>query len=53
MVASVVGVLTRLAFGVAGWPEGKRRTHEETLAGINAAFDLLERGLAGYGARGC
>jgi AcrR family transcriptional regulator len=53
VVASVVGVLTRLAFGVSGWPEGKRRTHEETLAGINAAFDLLEGGLAGYGARGC
>jgi AcrR family transcriptional regulator len=51
VVASALGVLTRLAFGVTGWPDGKRRSHVETVAGIGEAFDLFERGLAGYGVR--
>jgi len=51
IVASVIGVLTRLAFGVAGWPDGKRRTHAETIADIAAVFDRFEGGLADYGVR--
>ncbi len=50
VVASLIGPLSRLAFGV-GWGGSKSRTHAQTLAGIEAAFDLLEEGLAGYGAR--
>jgi hypothetical protein len=50
-VASVIGVLTRLAFGVAGWSGPKKRTHAETRAGIEAAFDQVGAGLATYGKR--
>jgi len=49
-VASVVGVLTRLGFGVAGWPD-KRRSHEQTRAGIEAAFARLGAGLRESGVR--
>ncbi|QRO01899.1 TetR family transcriptional regulator [Archangium violaceum] len=52
VVASIIGVLTRLGYGVTGWPEGKRRSHAETLASIATAFDLCAQGLAEYGARG-
>ncbi len=50
VVASLIGPLTRLGCGV-GWGEIKPRTHAETLAGIEAAFDLIDKGLAGYGVR--
>jgi AcrR family transcriptional regulator len=50
IVASVIGVLTRLAYGVASWPAGKRRSHAETLASIATAFDRFDRGFADYGA---
>jgi AcrR family transcriptional regulator len=52
VVASIIGVLTRLGYGVTGWPEGKRRSHAETLASIATAFDLCAQGLAEYGSRG-
>jgi AcrR family transcriptional regulator len=48
VVASTIGALTRLAFGI-GWPPAKRRSHAEVRAGIDAAFDRLERGLANLG----
>jgi AcrR family transcriptional regulator len=51
VVASTLGMLARLGFGVAGWPEAKRRSHAETLAGIDAAFDAFAHGLADYGVR--
>lgn len=51
VVASVIGVLTRLAFGMTGWPDGKQRSYAQTVASIDAAFDLFERGLAAYGVR--
>ena len=50
VVASLIGPLSQLAFGV-GWGESNSRTHAETLAGIEGAFDLIDEGLAGYGAR--
>ncbi|MDF2695857.1 MAG: TetR family transcriptional regulator [Labilithrix sp.] len=51
VAASMIATLTRLAFGVAGWPPNKRRTRAETLDGIRNAFDLVERGLHGYAVR--
>jgi hypothetical protein len=51
-VASVLGVLTRLAFGFAGKPDGKRWRHADVVASIHETFDLFERGLARYGVRG-
>lgn len=50
VIASFIGPLSRLAFGV-GWGDDKARAQAEMLAGINAAFDRLEKGLAGYGMR--
>ncbi len=50
VIASFIGPLSRLAFGV-GWGDDKARTQAETLVGINTAFDHIEKGLAGYGAR--
>lgn len=49
VVASVIGVLTHLAFGMTAWPDGRRQSHEEALANIHVVFDLFERGLADYG----
>jgi AcrR family transcriptional regulator len=51
VVASLLGMLARLAFGVPGWPDGRQRSHAEIVAGIGAAFDLFERGLSEYGVR--
>jgi AcrR family transcriptional regulator len=51
VVANMLGMLTRLAFGVPGWPDGRQRSHEEIVAGIEAAFDLVEHGLSRYGVR--
>jgi AcrR family transcriptional regulator len=50
VIASVFGVLTRLGFGFAGVSDRKRRSHDEVVASIHAAFDLLSAGLAKYGA---
>jgi len=44
MVASVLGVLTRLAFGVVGG-EAKRWNHASIIASIHEGFDLLSQGL--------
>jgi AcrR family transcriptional regulator len=49
VIASLIGTLERLAYGATGWPDGKRKSHAEVIAGIHAAFDLIDRGLAGYG----
>ncbi|WP_163864505.1 TetR family transcriptional regulator [Myxococcus eversor] len=51
VVASIIGVLTRLAYGVGGGPAGKRRSHAETVESIVNAFELCEQGLAAYGVR--
>jgi hypothetical protein len=51
VVANMLGMLARLAFGVPGWPDGRQPGHEEIVAGIEAAFDLVERGLSEYGVR--
>jgi AcrR family transcriptional regulator len=51
IVASVIGVLARLAFGMTGSQDTKRRSHVEIVSSINGAFDLLEQGLANYGVR--
>jgi hypothetical protein len=49
-VASVLGVLTRLAFGLG--PDRRRRwRHAEVIANIESVFALVERGLAGYAVR--
>ncbi len=50
VISSLIGPLTRFAFGV-GLGESKPRTQAETIAGINAVFDLLDKGLADYGMR--
>jgi len=50
MVASVLGVLTRLAFGVVG-SEAKRWNHASIIASIHEGFDLLSQGLGSYGVR--
>jgi AcrR family transcriptional regulator len=47
-VASVLCVLTRLAFGFVGG-ECKRWKHSDVVSRINESFDLLARGLADYG----
>jgi hypothetical protein len=52
VVASVLGVLARLAFGVPGWPDGRPRSQAEIMAGIDAAFELFAGGLSEYAARG-
>jgi AcrR family transcriptional regulator len=49
-VASVLGVLTRLAFGFVG-SECKRWKYADVVANINESFDLLAHGLAKYGVR--
>lgn len=50
VVASALGVLTRVAFGVG--PDRKKRwSHAEVIANIEAVFGLFERGLAGYAVR--
>ncbi len=51
VVASVLGVLTRLGFGL-GPDRTKRWRHAEVIANIEAVFDLFERGLASYAVRG-
>lgn len=52
ILASVFGVISRLAFcNVTGWPSPKRKSAAEVAADIEAAFDLLEAGLRGYGVR--
>jgi AcrR family transcriptional regulator len=51
IVASVIGVLTRLAFGMTGSQDSRRRSHVDIVSSINGAFDLLEHGLADYGVR--
>lgn len=50
-VASVFGVLTRLAFGFSGTPAGTRWRHAEVVASIHETFALFEHGLARYGVR--
>jgi hypothetical protein len=47
-VASVLCVLTRLAFGFVGG-ECKRWKHSDVVSRINESFALLARGLADYG----
>ena len=49
-IASVLGVLTRLAFGVVGG-KARRWRHADVVASIHEAFDLLAGGLGRYGAR--
>jgi len=49
-VASALGILTRIAFGV-GADRRKRWSHAEVIANIEAVFSLFERGLAGYAVR--
>lgn len=49
-IASVLGVFTRLAFGVGGG-KSRRWKHAEVVASIHEGFDLLAGGLARYGAR--
>src|SRR6266487_3923227 len=34
VVASLLGMLARLAFGVSGWPDSRQRSHVEIVAGI-------------------
>lgn len=51
VVADVLGRLACLAFVAAGGSDGERRSHAETLAGIDATFDLFDRGLSGYAIR--
>ncbi|NTX51606.1 TetR family transcriptional regulator [Myxococcus sp. CA039A] len=51
VVASIIGVLTRLAYGVVSGPPGKRKGHAETTESIVNAFELCEQGLAAYGVR--
>jgi AcrR family transcriptional regulator len=50
-VASVLAVLTRLGFGVAG-AEARRWKYDDVVASIDESFDLLARGLGRYGTRG-
>ena len=51
LVAGLLGMLARLAFGGPGWPDSPERSYAETIAGIEAAFALAAGGLAEYGRR--
>jgi AcrR family transcriptional regulator len=50
-VASVLGVLTRLAFGFSGKANGSRWNHADVVTSIHETFALFEHGLARYGVR--
>jgi AcrR family transcriptional regulator len=52
VVASALGVLARLAYGVPGWPAGGPKSLEQTVAGINAAFDRFEAGFSNFELKG-
>jgi AcrR family transcriptional regulator len=51
LVAGLLGMLARLAFGGPGWPGSPERSYAETVAGIEAAFALAGRGVSEYGVR--
>ena len=48
VVASALGLLARLAYGVPGWPAGGPESLEQTVEGINAAFDRFEAGFSNF-----
>jgi AcrR family transcriptional regulator len=48
VIASALGSMTRLAYGVPGWPEGGAQSFEQVVEGINTAFDAFEAGLSNY-----
>lgn len=51
VVAGIIGVVVRQALDVQAWTQGSQRPYAEIVAGIEAACDLLGRGLADYGVR--
>ena len=51
VVATALGLLARLAYGVPGWPAGGTVGFDQTAEGINAAFDAFEGGFSNYATR--
>jgi AcrR family transcriptional regulator len=51
IVAHALGILAHLAFGMTAWPDGRQQSHAESIANIEATFDLFARGLKDYGIR--
>lgn len=51
VVATALGLLARLAYGVPGWPAGGVESFDEIVEGINAAFDAFEAGFSHYATR--
>ena len=48
-IVAILGTLSRLAYGFVGHSAEAPPDYESVVAEINAAFDLVERGLAGFG----
>lgn len=48
VVATALGFLARLAYGVPGWPVGGADNFDQMVEGINAAFDAFEAGFSNY-----